>query len=158
LEGLETDDPARLGYRAPIHPAGPLFSFVLISGLQSPQEGLALLKNGVIQRHQEPPIGFDPGFWIFHTSRNARAYPARSFPQKSPRSSDRGHIFRRETDQDTAAPPVSTRVSFCSTDCVRPAAAGWRLRWLGFRRRLLRRGLRRIRQPAAGIVSRLSSI
>jgi hypothetical protein len=40
--------------------------------------------------------------------------------QKSPRSSDRGHIFRRETDQDTAVPPVSTTVPFCSTDCVGP--------------------------------------
>jgi hypothetical protein len=52
-EGLETDDPARLGYRAPLHPAGPLFRFVLISGLQLPPEGVALFKKN--EGHPKAP-------------------------------------------------------------------------------------------------------
>jgi hypothetical protein len=36
-EGLETDDPARLGYRAPLTNTGPTFTSTFVSGFVIPQ-------------------------------------------------------------------------------------------------------------------------
>jgi hypothetical protein len=83
-EGLETDDPARLGYRAPLIPLARCLGFVIISGLQLPPEGVAVSKNGG------------------HPKASDEQLPTKKAP-------DRGHIFRRETDPDTAVPPCRQR-------------------------------------------------
>jgi hypothetical protein len=83
---LETDDPARLGYRAPLIPLARCLGIRSNFGIAITPEGVAVSKNGGHPKASRAPFGFDRGFWIFHTSRNARTLPGAQLLKKSPRS------------------------------------------------------------------------